>query len=98
MWDQSLRKGLSAPLRSSARRISRSSSGTSESQVLPRAILDTVTLAELPRSSNNTKESTNALLEKLRGMGFTAHRHEIMTSLGACRQLVEDRGLRSVPL
>ncbi|WVR03886.1 TIGR01458 family HAD hydrolase [Kwoniella sp. DSM 27419] len=44
--------------------------------------------------SNSTKESSTSLLGKLRQMGFKADRDELMTSLGACRQLVEERGLK----
>lgn len=47
-------------------------------------------------SSNNTRDSSERLLEKLSGMGFTVKRDEVMTSLGACRQLVDDRGLKWV--
>ncbi|KAK8861516.1 TIGR01458 family HAD hydrolase [Kwoniella newhampshirensis] len=44
--------------------------------------------------SNSTKESSASLLKKLRDMGFRAEQEDLMTSLGACRQLVEDRGLK----
>ena len=47
-------------------------------------------------SSNNTKESTANLLDKLTGFGFEAQKKELLTSLGACWQLVEQRGLRSL--
>ncbi|WVQ94644.1 hypothetical protein IAU59_001724 [Kwoniella sp. CBS 9459] len=44
--------------------------------------------------SNSTKESSASLLAKLKDMGFKAEKEELMTSLGACRQLVEEKGLR----
>ncbi|OCF40562.1 HAD hydrolase [Kwoniella heveanensis CBS 569] len=44
--------------------------------------------------SNSTKESSASLLGKLKEMGFRAEKDELMTSLGACRQLVEEKGLR----
>ncbi|WVF66971.1 hypothetical protein IAT40_001714 [Kwoniella sp. CBS 6097] len=43
--------------------------------------------------SNSTKESSASLLGKLKDMGFRAEKEELMTSLGACRQLVEEMGL-----
>lgn len=48
--------------------------------------------------SNTSKESTSSLCQKLRQIGFdipqeTQHR-EVWTSVGAVRQLLEDRGLK----
>ncbi|ORY27451.1 HAD-like domain-containing protein [Naematelia encephala] len=44
--------------------------------------------------SNSTKESTAHLLGRLRDMGFNADEKEVVTSLGACQMLVQERGLR----
>ncbi|OCF57998.1 HAD hydrolase [Kwoniella mangroviensis CBS 10435] len=44
--------------------------------------------------SNSTKESSSQLLSKLGEMGFRASQEELMTSLSACRQLVEEKGFR----
>lgn len=49
---------------------------------------------EIKNSSNTTKESSSSLLRKLRGMGFKLEDRELITSLSACRQLVEDRRLK----
>ncbi|WVN85771.1 TIGR01458 family HAD hydrolase [Cryptococcus depauperatus CBS 7841] len=43
--------------------------------------------------SNSTKESSANLLGKLKQMGFKADKEELLTSLGACKMLVEERGL-----
>nr|XP_019050290.1 HAD hydrolase [Kwoniella bestiolae CBS 10118]OCF29220.1 HAD hydrolase [Kwoniella bestiolae CBS 10118] len=45
-------------------------------------------------SSNSTKESSSQLLSKLGEMGFKAEKEELMTSLSACKQLVEEKGFR----
>ncbi|WWC87800.1 TIGR01458 family HAD hydrolase [Kwoniella dendrophila CBS 6074] len=44
--------------------------------------------------SNSTKESSNHLLYKLGELGFKAEKEELMTSLSACKQLVEKRELK----
>ncbi|KAI9632486.1 HAD-like domain-containing protein [Dioszegia hungarica] len=44
--------------------------------------------------SNNTKESTKDAVQRLADMGISAETEEVMTSLGACRQLVDDQKLR----
>ncbi|WWC97041.1 hypothetical protein V866_003918 [Kwoniella sp. B9012] len=44
--------------------------------------------------SNSTKESSSQLLSKLGEMGFKASQEELMTSLSACKQLVEEKGFR----
>ncbi|KAE8539718.1 TIGR01458 family HAD hydrolase [Cryptococcus gattii VGV] len=44
--------------------------------------------------SNSTKESSASLLDKLREIGFDAKKEELMTSLSACRMLVEEKGLK----
>ncbi|WVQ74561.1 TIGR01458 family HAD hydrolase [Cryptococcus sp. DSM 104548] len=44
--------------------------------------------------SNSTKESSQSLLGKLKGMGFEAKTEELLTSLGACKMLVEERGYK----
>ncbi|ODO04672.1 TIGR01458 family HAD hydrolase [Cryptococcus amylolentus CBS 6273] len=44
--------------------------------------------------SNSTKESSSSLLGKLKGMGFEARKEELLTSLGACKMLVEERGYK----
>ncbi|WVQ78711.1 hypothetical protein IAT38_000798 [Cryptococcus sp. DSM 104549] len=43
--------------------------------------------------SNSTKESSASLLGKLQKMGFEAKEEELLTSLGACKLLVEEKGL-----
>lgn len=50
--------------------------------------------AKTNRSSNSTKESTRSLLGNLQEMGFEATDKELLTSLGACRTLVEQRNLK----
>lgn len=47
-------------------------------------------------SSNNTKESTDDVVHRLSGLGLSVKKEEVMTSLGACGQLVDDRKLRYV--
>ncbi|WWC68731.1 TIGR01458 family HAD hydrolase [Kwoniella pini CBS 10737] len=42
--------------------------------------------------SNSTKESSKHLLSGLNDMGFKAKQEELMTSLSACRQFVQERG------
>ncbi|CAK9785746.1 hypothetical protein CC85DRAFT_276659 [Cutaneotrichosporon oleaginosum] len=63
----------------------------------PRAVaaLERLRAARVPfvLCSNNTRESETRLLSTLGGMGLRAAPHELMTSLGACRALVEKRGL-----
>ena len=48
--------------------------------------------------SNTSKESTSSLCQKLRRIGFDipqeVERKEVWTSVGAVRQLLEDRGLK----
>ncbi len=44
--------------------------------------------------SNSTKESTRHLLKGLGDMGFDVKEKELLTSLGACRALVEQRKLK----
>jgi hypothetical protein len=48
--------------------------------------------------SNTSKESTSSLCQKLRRIGFDipeeVERKEVWTSLGAVRQLLQDRGLK----
>ena len=48
--------------------------------------------------SNTSKESTSSLCQKLRRIGFDippeTERKEVWTSVGAVRQLLEDRGLK----
>ena len=50
--------------------------------------------ADAQTSSNSTKESTASLLGNLQTMGFEAEERELLTSLGACRALVDQRGLK----
>ncbi|WVQ64829.1 uncharacterized protein L199_002998 [Kwoniella botswanensis] len=44
--------------------------------------------------SNSTKESSSQLLSKLGEMGFKASQEDLMTSLSACKQLVEEKGFK----
>ncbi len=57
------------------------------------AFLSPYAAAPADTSSNNTRESETHLLSTLEDMGLRASAHELMTSLGACRALVEKRGL-----
>ncbi|WRT65624.1 uncharacterized protein IL334_002569 [Kwoniella shivajii] len=44
--------------------------------------------------SNSTKESSAQLMGKLQKMGFKAEKDELITSLGACKQLIEEKGYK----
>ncbi|KAG0217338.1 hypothetical protein BGX33_010873 [Mortierella sp. NVP41] len=67
-------------------------------KVIPGAIqaLDRLRASGIPFRfcTNTTQYSGNTLASKLRKFGFNVKREEIFTSLSACRQLVQARGLR----
>lgn len=73
-----------------------------ESTPLPGAIqaLERLRASGIPFRfcSNTSKESTSSLCQKLRRIGFDipleVERKEVWTSVGAVRQLLEDRGLK----
>jgi hypothetical protein len=45
-------------------------------------------------SSNTSKESTQALIDRLTKAGFEIYPHELFTSLGAMKKLLKDRGIK----
>ncbi|KZT62386.1 hypothetical protein CALCODRAFT_446211, partial [Calocera cornea HHB12733] len=65
----------------------------------PRAAdaLDRLRTAGVPfrLCSNTTKESETDLLERLKRIGFRVEGHEVLTSLMAARQLVQERGYKN---
>ncbi|KAF9942688.1 hypothetical protein BGZ67_000503 [Mortierella alpina] len=67
-------------------------------KVIPGAIqaLDRLRASGIPFRfcTNTTQSSGETLARSLRNLGFNVKREEIFTSLSACRQLVQSRGLR----
>ncbi|OAQ31079.1 hypothetical protein K457DRAFT_154448 [Linnemannia elongata AG-77] len=67
-------------------------------KVIPGAVqaLDRLRASGIPFRfcTNTTQYSGDTLADKLRKLGFNVKREEIFTSLSACRQLVQARGLR----